>query len=55
MDFSYDPCTCLGDIDFNNESELSKILKRDKHTRIEGICTENVFITMQFCGANHII
>jgi len=43
MDKSYDPCTCLGEIDFDNENELSKILKRDKHTRIEGICTENVF------------
>ena len=34
----------LTGIDFNNEDNLIRILKRDKHTRIEGLCTERLFL-----------
>jgi len=44
MDYSYDPCSCIDEIDFDNINDLKKILSRDKHTRIEGICVEGVFI-----------
>jgi len=44
MDYSYDPCSRINEIDFNNSDDLKKILTRDKHTRIEGIATEAVFI-----------
>lgn len=44
MRFQTDPCKSISKIDFNNEEHLKMILLRDKHTRIEGLCTENLFI-----------
>jgi hypothetical protein len=44
MDYSFDPCKSLASLDFKNPEDLKKILRRDKHTRIEGICTEALFI-----------
>jgi hypothetical protein len=38
-----DPCENIGEIDFDNEDHLRKILLRDKHTRIEGLFTEVFF------------
>jgi hypothetical protein len=38
-----DPCQNLLSIDFSNDEDLKNILLRDKHTRIEGLCTEMFF------------
>jgi hypothetical protein len=44
MDYSFDPCQAVAKLDLNDPAELKKILRRDKHTRIEGICTEALFV-----------
>jgi hypothetical protein len=44
MRLRIDPCKAISSIDFNNDRHLEAILLRDKHTRIEGICTENLFV-----------
>ncbi|MFQ5637262.1 MAG: hypothetical protein ACE5IR_04630 [bacterium] len=38
-----DPCREIASIDLDNDQQLCAILRRDKHTRIEGICTEKLF------------
>lgn len=43
MDYNYDPCVDVENLDFSKDEDLKKILQRDKHTRIEGICTEVLF------------
>ena len=37
-------CKDIKSVDFNNESHLCRILEQDKHTRIEGLCSEAVFM-----------
>jgi hypothetical protein len=44
MALENDPCRGLADLDFRDHESLAAILRRDKHTRIEGICTEHVFL-----------
>ena len=44
INHSFDPCERISKIDFNNPIHLRKVLARDKHTRIEGICTEAIFV-----------
>lgn len=38
-----DICDTIKTLDFDKPSDLKKILFRDKHTRIEGLCTEHLF------------
>lgn len=44
MDYSFDPCQSIARLDLNNNDDLKQILRRDKHTRIEGLCSEAVFV-----------
>jgi len=37
-------CAALDDIDMSNPAHLRRILHQDKHTRIEGLCSEAVFM-----------
>ena len=39
-----DPCRRLENLDITDDESLAGILRRDKHTRIEGICTEHLFL-----------
>jgi hypothetical protein len=43
MDYSFDACQCLNELNLDSMSDLKRILRRDKHTRIEGLCSEAVF------------
>jgi hypothetical protein len=43
MDYSFDACQCLNELNLDSVSDLKQILRRDKHTRIEGLCSEAVF------------
>jgi len=44
MDSADDPCKCLNRFDLSNAEDQKKIIFRDKHTRIEGLCSEAVFV-----------
>ncbi|MCG8606584.1 hypothetical protein MJD09_16575 [bacterium] len=39
-----DPYSDLAGLDFRDQESLARVLRRDKHTRIEGICTEHLFL-----------
>ena len=43
MNYSFDPCGAIDSLNLDNPDNLKKILQRDKHTRVEGICAEAVF------------
>lgn len=44
IDYSFDPCRNLSQLDLNARDDQVKILKRDKHARIEGLYTEKLFV-----------
>lgn len=44
IDYHYDPCHELGDLDWSDEGSFKEILARDKHTRLEGLCIEAAFV-----------
>lgn len=37
-------CEKVHELDFENQDDLRRILKQDKHTRIEGLCSEAAFM-----------
>ena len=37
-------CNIINQLDFQNENDIRLILKQDKHTRIEGLCSEAAFM-----------
>ena len=43
MNFNIDPCCHFKKYDLHSDDDLKEILFRDKHARIEGICTEVFF------------
>jgi hypothetical protein len=43
MESANDPCKFLSTLDLSNLEDQKKIIFRDKHTRIEGLCSEAVF------------
>jgi len=45
MDDIDDPGKFLGNFDLSNFAHQEKIIFRDKHTRIEGLCSEAVFVS----------
>jgi hypothetical protein len=48
---TFDPCSELEGLDLNDRRHLAKILTRDKHTRIEGLCTEALFVNDLLVGS----